>query len=647
MPRDPPSDIPGPVGGRLALRLAAWDQIAQSPSASATLREGVMIQFGPQRPPLSRQPREFPTSRSRSRQVVEATQQLLAKGAIEVVNNPNTPGFYSRLFVVPKASGGVRPVIDLSALNRYLLCPHFQMETAESIRHSVLPGEWVTSVDIQDAYLHIPVAPSVRRYFRFVVQGTVYQFRVLPFGLSTAPREFTQLLRPVLQYLRQRGIKVHAYLDDWIVRAASRDQCHRHTQELLETLEHLGWLVNYPKSELEPRQAFEFLSMAFDTVRATVAPAPKFQTRVHNLALQTRRLPRWTARRVHSLIGLLQFLATLTSRGRLHLRPLQRWMREHWSQRRGEWSDLLQLDQQFHQALQWWDHPDRYVGIPLVSPTPTINLCTDASMMGWGAHLEDASTSGRWPRELMSAHINELELRAVSLAISHFADQLTGQCVRLYCDNSTTVAYLRKEGGTRSDRLSELAEETLILCDDLSVCLLPVHLPGARNVRADALSRRGMVLPGEWTLQAQALHPVFEKWGWPLIDLFATRANAQLPVYVSPLPDQSAWRIDALSFPWDSLGLVYAYPPAPLISRVIRILAQSRGTRLILIAPDLPLRSWYPDLRQLVLAGPLHLPLRDWPLRQRVPGMRGWQYHENQDMLRLAAWMLSSTDSLN
>ena len=67
--------------------------------------------------------------------------------------------FYSRLFLVPKPHHRWRPVIDLSRLNTFLLVERFKMETPESIRASLIPGEWVSSIDLADAYLHIPIRP--------------------------------------------------------------------------------------------------------------------------------------------------------------------------------------------------------------------------------------------------------------------------------------------------------------------------------------------------------------------------------------------------------------------------------------------------------------------------------------------------------
>ena len=94
-------------------------------------------------------------------------QFLLSKNAIERVENIKSLGFYSGLFLAPKPHQRWRPVIDLSRLNTFLLVERFKMETPESIRASLTPGEWVSSIDLSDAYLHIPIHPNSRKYLRF------------------------------------------------------------------------------------------------------------------------------------------------------------------------------------------------------------------------------------------------------------------------------------------------------------------------------------------------------------------------------------------------------------------------------------------------------------------------------------------------
>ena len=112
---------------------------------------------------------------------------LLQKKAILPVKKPTTLGLYSRVFLVPKPNQKWRPVIDLSHLNRHLTIPTFKMETAEVIRSSLRPSEWLCSLDIKDAYLHVPMHPKTFKFLRFQTHLGVFHFRALPFGIATAP----------------------------------------------------------------------------------------------------------------------------------------------------------------------------------------------------------------------------------------------------------------------------------------------------------------------------------------------------------------------------------------------------------------------------------------------------------------------------
>ena len=138
-----------------------------------------------------------------------AVDTFLSKGAVEPVYKPETQGIFSCLFLVPKKTAELHPVIDLSHLNIHLVVPWFQIEIAFSVQSAIREYEWTVSVDIQDTYLHVPMARLLRKYLRFMVNGQVYQFVYLPFGLATSPWEFTKLLRPVVQLLQLQGTKLH------------------------------------------------------------------------------------------------------------------------------------------------------------------------------------------------------------------------------------------------------------------------------------------------------------------------------------------------------------------------------------------------------------------------------------------------------
>ena len=123
----------------------------------------------------------------------EVTLSLIAKCAVELAPLPSL-GSYSRLFVVWKTSGSWRPVIDLSALNRFVDVSHFQMETIQSVLLSIRPEDWMASIDLREAYLQVPVHPESRPFLRFVSNGRVYQFTALCFGFSVARSRIQALL---------------------------------------------------------------------------------------------------------------------------------------------------------------------------------------------------------------------------------------------------------------------------------------------------------------------------------------------------------------------------------------------------------------------------------------------------------------------
>ena len=237
-----------PVGARLQQFWEKWETLGASPKVIRILREGYTLPFR-FRPNLTRSPMVISKYVNPQRQsfLLEALTQLTNKNAVEPVTNQTSLGFYNRLFLVPKPNNRWRPILDLSTLNTFLNTESFKMETPETIRTSLQAGEWVTSIDFKDAYFHIPIHSQSRKYMRFHIQGHSYQFKALPFGLSTAPMEFTVVAKEVKLMALRQGIRIHQYLDDWLVRASTLHTCLQHTQTLVTLCQELGWLVNKGK----------------------------------------------------------------------------------------------------------------------------------------------------------------------------------------------------------------------------------------------------------------------------------------------------------------------------------------------------------------------------------------------------------------
>ena len=129
-----------------------------------------------------------------------------------------------------------------------------------------------------------------------------------------------------------------------------------------------------------------------------------------------------------------------------------------------------------------------------------IQTFTDASKEGWGAHLGDFTASGTWSVPESHLHVNFLELKAVLLALKRFQHLVQGKVVLVATDNTTIVAYINKDGGTRSGLLCALLWRLLCWCNLRQVVLKARHIPGCLNVIADKLSRQGQIIQTEWSL---------------------------------------------------------------------------------------------------------------------------------------------------
>ena len=137
----------------------------------------------------------------------------------------------------------------------------FKMETVASVLLSVREGDFLASLDLKDAYFQIPIHGSSRKLLRFMSEGTVYQFKALCFGLSTAPQVFTRVFAAVSAWAHARGIRLLRYLDDWLVLSSSEKKAKESIRELLSICRTLGIVINEMKSDLVPSQSAKYLGM--------------------------------------------------------------------------------------------------------------------------------------------------------------------------------------------------------------------------------------------------------------------------------------------------------------------------------------------------------------------------------------------------
>jgi hypothetical protein len=626
---------PTQVGARLLHFWKVWQALGADPWVINVLKLGYNLEFHTQ-PPLSRVPLIESSVQNVDRMFLlqEHINSMLDKEAIELVLDPNSTGFYSRLFLIPKKTGTLRPVVDLSALNFYITDQPFRMESAESVRLCLTQGTWTFSIDLTDAYFHVPIHPASRKFLRICFKGKIYQFRALPFGLKPAPWLFTTIFREVRVMALARDIPIHLYLDDWLGKAISSQVCLLRAQKMVALCNLLGLLINYLKSDLVPKQIFDFVGIHYDLIKFIVTPTTQNISKVQSSVSRITKSQSLPAQTWQSIIGLISSQDKLVPLGRLHVRPFQWHLATRWNQVTGNPLDRVQTSPQIQLAAQWWlDHNNLIQGVPLIPPAPTLRLFTDASVDGWGAHVGDLTLQGPWTIQEKALHINVLEMRAVTLALTA-VDTSPGDHVMVSSDNITVVAYIKHQGGTKSRTLWKETQPLFQLAIDRQITLSAVHIPGHLNVIADQLSRRGQILPTEWSLNPTVVQALFRTWGTPQIDLFATRFNNKCPQFVSPVPDPLALATDAMSLSWEGMW-GYAYPPHQIMSKVLAKLRQYH-CQIIMIAPKWPKQPWLSELMDLSIKIPYRLPLLPELLKQ--PGME--VFHSQPEVLNLHAWLL-------
>ena len=229
------------IASHLALFRANW--VCHFRSVGSGHHQGYKIEFM-STPTQTTPPREGATSSQEKSLVIEEVQAMLKKGAVVEVPEQERP----------KKSGGMKPVINLKALNKFM---HFKMEGMHTLRNILKENNWMTKVDLKDAYFMISIWETDKEMLHLSAQGCLFQFTCLPFDLSCAPWVFTKNPKPAMSLLREVGIQLLVYIEDILVMADSKPQLTEHSQALIFLLESLDFdhFIVHPENTLTNHEA--------------------------------------------------------------------------------------------------------------------------------------------------------------------------------------------------------------------------------------------------------------------------------------------------------------------------------------------------------------------------------------------------------
>ena len=272
-------------------------------------------------PPNTKIP-PFAFSRQEQKVISQEVQSLLDKGAIREANPGQ--GFMNNIFLVPKSRQRSRLILNLKLLNSYTVSEHFKMEDIRCVKDLLGKGDFMCKLDLKDAYLSIPIHTAHQKYLRFWWKGNRYQYTALPFGLATAPRAFTKVMKLILASLHSRGLRMVGYLDDLLIIEKCKEAAERAFQLSKKQLESLGFVVNMEKSLCKATQRIEYPGFIIDSETITFE-LPK--AKMKEIKQDWRRLLQVQQVSVHQIahiVGVLAATHIAITPAPLHYRALQR-----------------------------------------------------------------------------------------------------------------------------------------------------------------------------------------------------------------------------------------------------------------------------------------------------------------------------------
>ncbi|KAA6393808.1 MAG: putative reverse transcriptase [Streblomastix strix] len=540
--------VPDGIGARLQRYQAAWKKI----NANKILEDGAPANWiHPNAPNLLLQNRQYSEFQGtiQEKMIYQYALEVEIKQGIVKKIKKDEALFFNRTFIIPRKDKRLRKILDCRQINKFLKEESFKSEDIKTVTQLSLIKDWVTVIDIHNAYNHIQIAKKLQQFLAFAFNHQIYTYIGMPFGLKTAPFIFHKHLHPAIQIIRKEDVRVVVYFDNILILCQDPTLLHQQTNKVIQILENLGWIIS-PKSVLIPMQEIKYLEWLWNFKDLTIRMIEERRRNMINKLLKwNRRSNRGQivhTRELAKIIGKLVFLKTQFPRILLHMKLLYKTLTHATSQQ--GWSGYLKLNPKLRRDWSWSlslikkNTPQHFQVIP-----PQVILTTVASKRGWGAKFQK---------------INQ----------------------------STEI----KKNFSRT--LSHLTDQTLQLAECLQIQLNATYIPGIENQTADSLSRLNRA--GDYHLNMRIAEQVFKTMQFfTTIDLFANRKTMLTKRYCTINLDHFAVARDAFSKSWKAEQPVI-HPPIHLIGHCLQRIKQEK-IAAIMIVPNWEGQYWWPLIQQM------------------------------------------------
>ncbi|KAI5150685.1 hypothetical protein ENBRE01_1643, partial [Enteropsectra breve] len=391
----------------------------------------------------------------------EEIEQLLTDGIIRRSNS-----FYaSPAFMIKKASGGMRLVIDYRKLNEFTKKEKYPFPSIDEMFRGLYGRRVFSTIDLNRGYYQVPVEEQSRKYTAFTVPGGHFEFCRMPFGLVNAPRTFQKAVEATL-----RGTENFArvYIDDILIASHNEEEHVKEVETVIKRLHNRGFSINFKKSIFGTSEA-KFLGRIIN--------AEGIQADIGNkLNISQEEWPA-TKKKLQGLIGLINWFRNFVPNISTKLAKITEKLQT--KDKRVTWTeDEKEIVKGIINTIN-----ERIV-IHHLNPKEKVVLETDASDCGLSAILrQETNVVGIYSCKLNKSELNyttmEKELLAIIKGLCHFRNMALGRKIEILTDNKN-LTFDFENSTQRAQRWKGVLNEFDVLL---------TYRPGKENTAADFLSR--------------------------------------------------------------------------------------------------------------------------------------------------------------
>ena len=425
-------------------------------------------------------------------------------------------------------------------------------EDLRTVLQMFFPGVLVFSFDLKSAYHHIDICEEHRKFLSFKWTSSdgvtkCYEFKVLPFGMCSAPYVSTKVLRQLVKYWRGRGHLTLMYLDDGLGGDTSFESTKSLSDAVRQDIVSSGFTPNDDKSVWQPTQKLVFLGALLDFEEGLILIAERRILKLKSTLVSCLRKDQIVARDLASITGqVISMTCAVENVARLFTRSCYAAI-----ERRTSWAQPLNVSAEIRDELSFWlSNIDTINGRVMSPKSSAVGVVySDASDSGFGGYFVQCGVdlvSSVWSEGQMHSSSTLREILAVKFVLLSLVNQLSGMTVKWFTDNQNVpriISSRSSKGHLQSEALS-----IFNICCNHGISIEMEWIPRSQNDRADYLSR--IYDADDWGLSPLSFHRIDLAWGPHSIDRFANHLNAKLPRFNSRFWNPGAEGMDAFVVDW-------------------------------------------------------------------------------------------------